>query len=136
MRDSVSRTLIAFVLVQALFALLLPLAIAVSGEGLDASVYAIAFQNKRQLVVEAAAGTLVLFTLAVWIQRRWWLMGFFESVPLIGLSLVLAPFYLDTAGVALSDMKGKGWHFFAGYVGVALVLGIVFWFLAVVDRRD
>ena len=136
MRDSVSRTLIAFVLVQVLFAALLPLAIAASSQGLDLSVYSIIFTNKRDLVIEAEAFTVVLFTLAIWIQRRWWLTGFFASVPLIGVSLVLAPFYLDTGGGALTQMKTKGWQFFAGYGGLAILLGIVFWFLAVYEGRD
>jgi len=136
MRDSVSRTLIAFVLVQALFVLLLPLAIVVSAQGLDVSVYSIAFEEKYRLLAQSEVGTVLLFTLAVWMQRRWWLTGFLTSVPLIGLSIVLAPFYLDTGGGALSQMRGKGWQFFAGYGGLAVFLGIVFWFLAVLERRD
>ena len=136
MRDSVSRTLIAFVLVQALFVVLLPLAIVASAQGLDVSVYTIAFEEKYRLLAQTEVATVLLFTLAIWIQRRWWLTGFLTSVPLIGLSVVLAPFYLDTGGGALSQMRGKAWQFFAGYAGLAIFLGIVFWFLAVLERRD
>jgi len=89
MRDSVSRTLIAFVLVQALFVILLPLAIVASAQGLDVSVYSIAFEEKYRLLAQTEVATVLLFTLAIWAQRRWWLTGFLTSVPLIGLSVVL-----------------------------------------------
>ncbi len=137
MRDSVSRTLIALVATQLVFMLLLPLILIPPPDGLDLSVYAIGFSTARDLVIEAAAGTVLLFTLAVWLQRRYWLMGFLVATPLIGLSLVLAPFWVDTGGMSPAEMSTKGWLFFAGYLGLAVLLGAMFWFLAVMEpRRD
>lgn len=135
MQDAVARTLIAFVGTQILFMALLPLILIPPPDGLELRLYAIGFASARDLVIEAAAWTVLLFTLAVIVQRRWWLTGFLASTPLIGVSLVLAPFWFNTGGLAPAEMQTKGWLFFAGYVALALVLGAVFWFFAVMERR-
>lgn len=136
MRDLVSRTLIALIVAQLLFMALLPFVFIPPPEGLELRFYAVGFSSSRNLVVEAAAYTLILFTLAVCIQRRFWLTGFLVTTPLIGISLVLAAFYLNTGGFSARETASKSWTFFAGYVLLALVLGAVFWFIAVMEPND
>jgi hypothetical protein len=136
MRDPVSGTLIAFVFTQVLFTLLLPLVLIPPPEGLEWNLYVITLETARELVVEAAAVTVVLFTAAIWIQRRFWMTGFFAAVPLVGLSLVLGPFWYNTGGFSPSDAAGKKPLFFAGYLLLALILGAIFWFMAGIERRD
>src|SRR3954469_14813684 len=134
MRDQVSRTLIAFVACQILFVLLLPVVLIPPPDGIELRFYVIGLETAREVVVEAAAATIVLFTLAIWIQRRFWLTGFAASVPLIGLALVSAPFWVNTSGVSPQDMAGKGSLFFLGYLALLVLLGAIFWFLAVMER--
>ncbi len=136
MRDSVSRTLVAFIVTQLVFMVLLPFVFIPPPEGLELRFYAVGFTSSRELVVEAAAYTIILFTIAVCIQRRFWLTGFLATTPLIGLSLVLAAFWLNTGGIAARETATKSWTFFAGYVGLALVLGAVFWFIAIMEPRE
>jgi hypothetical protein len=136
MRDSVSRTLIALVVAQVLFMLVLPLVLIPPPDGLELRLYAIGFANARNLVVEAAAGTVLLFTAAVWIQHRFWLMGFFPTVPLVGSALVLAPFWINTGGASAKELASKGSLFFLGYIGLAVLLGAVYWFLAVMEPGE
>ena len=136
MRDPVSGTLIALVFTQILFALLLPLVLIPPPEGLEWNLYVITLETARELVVEAAAVTVVLFTLAIWLQRRFWLTGFFTSVPLVGLALVLGPLWYNTGGFSPTDAAGKKPLFFAGYLALALLLGAIVWFMAGIERRD
>jgi hypothetical protein len=136
MRDPISRTLLAFVGCQVLFALLLPLVLIPPPEGLAFDLYVFGLREAATLVVEAAAGTIVLFTVAVWIQRRFWLLGYASTVGLIGPALVLAPFFFHTDGITRSGTADKSALFFTGYLALAAVLGTVFWFAAVMERRD
>jgi hypothetical protein len=49
---------------------------------------------------------------------------------------VLAAFWLNTGGISARDTATKSWTFFAGYAGLALILGAVFWFIAVMEPHD
>jgi hypothetical protein len=135
-RDSVSRTLVAFIATQLVLMVLLPFVFIPPPEGLEVRFYAVGFSSSRELVVEAAAYTLILFTVAICIQRRFWLTGFLVTTPLIGFSLVLAAFWLNTGGISARDTATKSWTFFAGYAVLALILGAVFWFIAVMEPHD
>lgn len=136
MRDPISRTLFALIGCQILFALLLPLVLIPPPEGLALDLYMFGLHDAADLVVRAAAGTIVLFALAVWIQRRFWLTGYAASVGLIGPALVLAPFFVHTDGVTRAGTAEKSLTFFAGYLALAFILGTVFWFAAVLERSE
>lgn len=136
MRDSVSRTLIAFIATQLIFMGLLPFVFIPPPDGLELRFYAVGFASSRDLVVEAAAYTIILFTVAVCIQRRFWVTGYLVTAPLIGISLVLAAFWLNTSGLSGKELASKSWTFFVGYFALALIVGTVFWVIAVLEPHD
>lgn len=136
MRDEISRTLIAFVACHVLFMALLPFVLIPPPESLSLDVYVFGFRTARDLVIDAAAGAVLLFTIAIWIQRRFWLTGFFATVGIVGPSLVLAQFFVHTSGITRAGTADKGALFFLGYLALALFLGAAFWFLAVMERDD
>ena len=136
MRDTISRTLIAFVICQLILMGLLPFVFIPPPEGLDINLYVIGFKTARDLVIDSAAGSILLFTIAIWAQRRFWLTGFLATVGLVGPALVLAAFFVNTGGVTAAETANKGALFFLGYLALALILGAIFWFLAVMERED
>lgn len=136
MRDEISRTLIAFVGCQLLFMALLPFVLLPPPESFALDVYVFGFKVARDLVLEAAAGSILLFTIAIWIQRRFWLTGFFATLGLVGPALVLAQFFVHTGGITRAGTADKGLTFFVGYLILALLLGAIFWFLAVMERYE
>ena len=88
------------------------------------------------IVIEAAAFTVVLFTAAIVLLRRLGWTGILPTTVLVGLSLVAAPFWANTGG--LQEAAAKAWPFYAAYAGLALVLGAIFWLIAMrgTSRRD
>jgi len=133
MFDSVSRTLIGLVLTQLLFAVLLPLALIPPPEGLEFRIYSVGFASARDLVVEAAAFTVVLFAASVVLLRRLGRTGLLPTTVLVGPCLVAAPFWANTGSFA--DIAGRAWAFHAAYAVLALGLGALFWLIAMRGGR-
>lgn len=127
--EAAPRALTALVAAELVLLLALPLLLLPPPEGLSLGVYSFGLATARAMVLEGAAGTVVLVMLALWALARWPLPAV-AGVPLLGVALTASPLWVKAGSLAT-----HGPVVYLGAAGLALLLGALFWALALLEPR-